>query len=342
MKRWQLPALGLANLELAEVPVPTPGSRELLIRVSAVSLNYRDKLVVEGELLPDRPTMPFTPVSDMTGEVVAAGDNVSRFKIGDRVLGNFWTQWIEGKPPAAMIRHGLSLGGPLPGMLAEYVVLHEDVVVAAPSSLTDQEASTLPIAALTAWFALVETGHLQAGQTVLVQGTGGVALFGLQIASALGARVIVTSRSAEKLARVRALGAWGLIDTGATPDWSGAALDLTEGRGVDHVLELIGGDNVKQSAAALASGGRIAQIGFLQGGDITLSAVPMMLKRAIIQGISVGHRRALEEMIEAIDRYGIKPVIDRTYGFEEAPAAFAHLDRGPFGKVVIRVNEPVV
>lgn len=283
MKRWQLPSFGLKNLELAGAPVPTPGSKELLIRVAAVSLNYRDKLVIEGELLPDRPTMPFVPVSDMAGVVLATGANVSRFKVGDRVLGNFWTQWIEGEPPREMARHGLSLGGPLPGMLAEYVTLHEEAAVKAPASLTDEEASTLPVAALTAWSALIETGHLKAGQTVLVQGTGGVALFGLQFAQAFGARVIVTSRSAEKLEHAKALGAFGGIDTRANPDWSAGALDLTDGRGVDHVLELIGGDNISQSAAALASGGRIAQIGFLKGSEIVLSAVPMMLKRAVIR-----------------------------------------------------------
>jgi NADPH:quinone reductase-like Zn-dependent oxidoreductase len=334
MRLWQLPSFGLKNLELAEAPVPAPGNNELLIRVAAASLNYRDKLVVEGELLPDRPAMPFIPVSDMVGEVVALGAGVSRFKLGDRVLGNFWTQWIDGEPPREMTRHGLSLGGPLPGMLAEYVTLREDIAVKAPASLTDEEASTLPVAALTAWFSLIETGHLKAGETVLVQGTGGVALFGLQIAQAFGARTIVTSRSAEKLERAKALGA-AVIDTSSTPDWSDAALNLTGGRGVDHVLELIGGNNLRQSAAALASGGRIAQIGFLEGSEIVLSAVPMMLKRAIIQGIAVGHRRAFEDMNRAIDEHGIKPVIDKVYVFEAVHAAFDHLERGPFGKVVV-------
>jgi NADPH:quinone reductase-like Zn-dependent oxidoreductase len=338
MRRWQLPSFGLKNLEFAEAPMPTPGGNELLIRVAAVSLNYRDRLVVEGELLPDRPAMPFVPVSDMAGEVVALGADVSRFKVGDRVLGNFWTQWIDGEPPREMTRHGLSLGGPLPGVLSEYVALHEDVAVRAPASLTAAEASTLPVAALTAWFALIETGYLKAGETVLVQGTGGVALFGLQFAQAHGARTVVTSRSAEKLERAKALGAFGVIDRCANPDWSVSALGLTDGHGVDHVLELIGGDNISQSAAALASGGRIAQIGFMKGSDIILSAVPMMLKRAIIQGVSVGHRRAFDDMNRAIDEHGIKPVIDKVYAFEDAPAAFDHLERGPFGKVAVRFD----
>lgn len=338
MRRWQLPSFGLGNLQLVDAPMPAPGFGELLIRVAAVSLNYRDMLVVEGGLLPDRPAMPFVPVSDMAGEVVAIGAGVSRFKTGDRVLGNFWTQWIDGAPPLAMSRHGLSLGGPLPGMLADYVTLHEDIAVEAPASLTAAEASTLPVAALTAWFSLVETGRVAAGETVLVQGTGGVALFGLQFARAFGARVIVTSRSAGKLARATALGATAVIDTGPTTDWSARALQLTGGRGVDHVLEIIGGDNLRQSATALASGGRIAQIGFLAGEEIRLPAVPMMLKRAIIQGVSVGHRRAFEAMNRAIDAHGIKPVIDGTYAFEDAPAAFNHLASGPFGKVVITLR----
>jgi len=339
MKRWQLRSFGLKNLELSEAPMPTPGRNELLIRVSAVSLNYRDKLVVEGELLPDRPVMPFVPGSDMAGEVVATGSDVSRFEVSDRVLGNFWTQWIDGEPPREMTRHGLSLGGPLPGVFAEYVTLHEDIAVRAPASLTEEEASTLPVAALTAWFALIETGRLKAHDTVLVQGTGGVAMFGLQFARAFGARVIVTSRSTEKLEHAKALGASAVIDTSLTPDWSVVALELTGGRGVDHVLEIIGGDNLSQSAAALASGGRIAQIGFLKGSEIVLSTVPMMLKRAIIQGISVGHRRAFENMNRAIDEHDIKPVIDKVYAFEDARAAFDHLERGPFGKIVVRVKD---
>lgn len=335
MKLWQLPAFGLKNLERAERPAPDPRENELLVRVAAVSLNYRDKLVVEGQLLPDRPAMPFVPLSDMAGEVVAVGAGVTRFHVGDRVSGNFWTQWIDGEPPLEMRRHGLSLGGPLPGVLSEYVTLAESAAVEAPSSLSDEEASSLPVAALTAWFALIETGRLTAGQTVLVQGTGGVSLFGMQIARSFGARVIVTSRDDAKLERAKALGASDVIDTTSTPEWSTRALALTEGRGVDHILELIGGDNLRQSAEALASGGRIAQIGFLRSPEITLPAVPLMLRRAIIQGVSVGHRRAFEDMNRAIDERRIKPIIDEVYSFDDVHAAFARLERGPFGKVVV-------
>ncbi|EPQ5777146.1 zinc-dependent alcohol dehydrogenase family protein [Citrobacter koseri] len=338
MKRWQLSSFGTENLHLADVPLPAPGHNELLVKVSAVSLNYRDKLVLEGKLLPDLPEMPFTPVSDMAGVVVATGPGVTRFRTRDRVTGNFWTQWLDGDAPEDMVGHGRSLGGPLPGMLAEYVILHEDVAVASPDSLSDEEVSTLPVAALTAWFALVETGKLRRGQRVLVQGTGGVALAGLQLAQALGAEVTVISRSDEKLQRAKALGASGLINIRQTQEWSSRAAELSGGRGFDHILELIGGDNLRQSADALAPGGRIAQIGFLKGNEMVLPVVPLMLKRAVIQGITVGHRRALEDLCGAVDHYQIKPVIDKIYDFSDAIAAFTHLERGPFGKIVIRIG----
>jgi NADPH:quinone reductase-like Zn-dependent oxidoreductase len=238
-----------------------------------------------------------------------------------------------------MLKHGLSLGGPLPGMLAEYVVLPEEVVVTAPSSLSDEESATLPVAALTAWFALVEAGALRKGQTVLVQGTGGVSLFGLQFAQALGARVIVTSRSDDKLDRAKALGAWAGINTARVPAWAQAAVELTDGDGVDHVLELMGGDNLGQSVQALAGSGHILQIGFMNDTEIRMPAIPLQLRRATLRGVSVGHRRAFEEMNQAIDRHGIKPVIDQVFAFTDVPAAFARLEQGPFGKLVIKVGE---
>lgn len=338
MKRWQLSSFGTENLHIADVPLPEPEFKELLIKVSAVSLNYRDKLVLAGKLLNDVPKMPFTPVSDMAGVVVSAGPGVSRFRPGDRIVGNFWTQWLDGDAPEDMVRHGRSLGGSLPGMLSEYVVLHEDMAVGSPENLSDEEASTLPVAALTAWFALVETGKIQRGQKVLVQGTGGVALAGLQLARAFDAEVTVLSRSEEKLQRAKSLGAAHLINIRTVPEWSKQADEITGGHGFDHILELIGGDNLRYSADALAPGGRIAQIGFLGGEQIVLSAIPLMLKRVIIQGITVGHRRALEDLCRAVEHHQIKPVIDKIYSFSEAKTAFSHLDRGPFGKIVIRIG----
>lgn len=294
--------------------------------------------MLAGKLLPDVPRMPFTPVSDMAGVVVSAGPGVSRFRPGDRIVGNFWTQWLDGDAPEDMVRHGRSLGGSLPGMLSEYVVLHEDMAVGSPENLSDEEASTLPVAALTAWFALVETGKIRRGQKVLVQGTGGVALAGLQLARAFDAEVTVLSRSEEKLQRAKSLGAAHLINIRTVPEWSKQADGITGGHGFDHILELIGGDNLRHSADALAPGGRIAQIGFLGGEQIVLSAIPLMLKRVIIQGITVGHRRALEDLCRAVEHHQIKPVIDKIYSFSEAKTAFSHLDRGPFGKIVIRIG----
>jgi NADPH:quinone reductase-like Zn-dependent oxidoreductase len=223
-------------------------------------------------------------------------------------------------------------------VLADYILLHEAAAVAAPAGLSDAEASTLPIAALTAWFALFETGHVKPGETVLVQGTGGVALFGLQLAVAAGARAIVTSRSAEKLDRAMRLGAWLGIDSKARPDWDQAVLEATGGRGVDHILEIAGGENVARSARAVAPGGRISMIGLLDGLRFSADSSPFMLKRPVIQGIGVGHRKAFEAMNRAIEAAAIKPVIDAVYPFDEVPGAFAHLDRGPFGKIVIALR----
>lgn len=339
MQVWQLPAFGLENLRLARRPVPRPGPDEVLVKVAAVSLNYRDKLIINGGLLPVPPPMPFVPVSDMVGHVVGRGSHATRLQVGERVMGHFWTQWLDDAPPREMRSHGLSLGGPLPGMLAEYVVLPASVAVMAPLSLSDAEASTLPVAALTAWFALVEAGALRTGQTVLVQGTGGVSLFGLQFAQTLGARVIVTSRSDDKLARAMVLGAWAGINTARVPDWAQTALDLTAGHGVDQVLELMGGDNLRQSVQALADGGHILQIGFMHDTEIRLPAIALQLRRATLRGVSVGHRRAFEAMNIAIDRHGIRPVIDTVFAFADAPAAFARLDEGLFGKLVIQVAD---
>lgn len=338
MNVWQLPKMGMAHLEMTQRPLPQPGPNELLVKVAAVSLNYRDALVINGALLQTAPAMPFVPVSDMAGEVIATGEGTMRFKCGDRIVGNFWTQWLDDQPPAEMLQHGLSLGGPLPGMLAEYVVMQEAVAVRAPGSLSDEEASTLPVAALTAWFALTEAAQVRAGQTVVVQGTGGVSLFGLQFATALGARVIVTSRSDHKLSKASALGAWATINTRQMPDWARVVADLTQNVGADHILEMLGGDNLRQSVQALAGAGHILQIGFMSDTEIRMPAIPLQLRRGTLRGVSVGHRRSFEKMNLAIDAFGIKPVIDRVFSFTEAPAAFQRLQEGPFGKVVIRVG----
>jgi NADPH:quinone reductase-like Zn-dependent oxidoreductase len=326
---------GIAHLAQIETTIPKPGPRDVLVRVKAVSLNYKDKLILDGVLMPDM-AFPYTPVSDAVGEVVGRGDAVTRFKIGDRVLGQVITDWIDGAGPAVL--HQATLGMSLPGVMADYVVFGEEAAVQAPPSLNDAEAATLPIAALTAWSALFEMGKAIPGETVLIQGTGGVSLFALQFAEAFGLRAVVTSSSDEKLALAKAMGAWRTINYRTRQDWDAAVLEATDGRGVNHVIEVVGGENLGRSIETMAAGGRLSLIGILAGINFTASIPPVMRNRLTIQGISIGHRRGFERMNAAIEAAGIKPVIDRVYGFDEVPQAFEHLSRGPFGKIVIALS----
>lgn len=336
MRRWTMDAIGRDRLRFDTAPIPTPGAGEVLVKVSAVSLNYRDKLVIDGVMQPPI-TFPFSPASDMAGVVAAVGAGVSRFKPGDRVISTFVPGWIDGLPAGdARLPPYQTLGGTHPGVLAEYVAFPADWFTAAPATLDDAQASTLPVAGLTAWQALVELGGVKAGETVLVHGTGGVSLFGLQIAKAHGAQVIVTSRGADKLARAMALGADHGIHSG-TADWVAEVHRLTGDRGADHVLEVIGGANLARSLDAVAVRGRVSVIGVLDGWELSAPVGPLLLKSATIQGILVGHRRAQEDLVRAVDRVGLKPVIERRYGFADLPAALDHLDRGAFGKIVIEV-----
>lgn len=335
MKAWQLHDFGLENLRLGEVPTPVPGPHDLLIRVGAVSLNFRDKAIVDGIYEPQMIPKPLIPVSDAAGEVVQVGAAVTRFAVGDRVTSHLYSHWLAGE--AAPDEPDYCFGAPLPGGLAEYMLIHEESAVAAPANMTDEEAATLPIAALTAWFSLVHYGQLQAGHSVLIQGTGGVALFGVQIAKALGARVIVLTSSAAKGERVKALGADEVINYVQQPDWENAVLALTGGRGVDQVLEVVGGDGLNQSIQATRPEGQVAVVGFLQGQTATLDLMNVIFRKVKIQGIAVGHRQAFEEMNRALAHHGIQPVIDAVYSFEQAPAAYEHQGRGGFGKIVIRV-----
>lgn len=334
MKQWQMSGFGRENLRFAETQRPEPGPGEVLVKVAAVSLNYRDRLVIENGMGAPLP-FPFTPASDLAGIVEGTGEAVSRFQAGDAVISTFFPGWIDGPAPGnARTLDGRALGGPLRGVLAEYVVLPQGWLVAAPRSLDLAEASTLPCAGLTAWFALVERGRLEAGSSVLVHGTGGVALFGLQIAKAGGAEVFVVSGSADKLARAKSLGADHAIDRQAE-DWVGAVHRLTGDRGVDHILELVGGPHLARSLEAVAIGGRVSVIGVMEGFDLAAGAGPLMMKDASVQGIRVGHRRALEDLVRHVDAAGLRPVIEARYGLDELPVALDHLDRGAFGKIVI-------
>jgi NADPH:quinone reductase-like Zn-dependent oxidoreductase len=301
-----------------------------------VSLNYRDKTVLEtGRGLPLQ--FPFTPGSDLAGTVVGTGEGATRFEVGDRVISTFTPDWRDGtRGGDARTPSYRTLGGYYPGVLAERVCFSEEWFVPAPATLSLAEASTLPCAGVTAWFALVERGHVHAGDVVLIEGTGGVSLFGIQIAKAHGARVIV-SGSAARLDRALALGADDGVDR-RRPDWVDAIYNLTDGRGVDHVLEIVGGPHLGQAVQVAAVGGTIHQIGALEGFEITAPVMPLMLKDIVIQGIGTGHRRALERLVDAVDHTALKPTIDSRYPLTNLPAALDQLDRGPFGKIVIGVS----
>jgi NADPH:quinone reductase-like Zn-dependent oxidoreductase len=335
MKAWELNGFGLGQLKLAERPVPEPGPNEALVRINAVSLNYRDKLLYDGLYNPAL-RFPVIPVADAAGEVVATGRNVTRFRVGDRVVTHYATRWLDGPPQADRSVH--TLGNTISGALAKYIVLDEQALVGKPDYLSDEEASTLPVAALTAWYALVEKAQLKPGQTVLIQGTGGVSLFGLQLATAIGAKAIVTSSSEEKLARAKALGAEHGINYARVPNWEDAVLDLTSQKGVDHVLEVVGGDSLARSIKAVKVTGQISLIGFLERPTSAVEIIPILQKEVVIRGIGgVGPRRAFEEMNKAFSKFQLHPVIDQVYAFGEALSAFRHLERGAFGKVVINV-----
>lgn len=330
LQRWQFTGYGLEHLTCSTAPLPSPGPGQILVRVEAASLNYRDLLVARNTYRWSAP-LPFVPASDMAGTVLAVGEGVQRWRGGERVISTFIAGWLDGAAPAS----SFTLGVPGPGMLATHVLLDADWAAPAPTTLDAAQASTLPCAALTAWFALAEEGGLHAGQTVLIHGTGGVALFGLQFARMHGAQVIVVSGSEDKRAQALELGAHYVLARDA--DWQAEVMRLTEGRGADQVLETVGGPNIGRSLQALARGGRISVIGVLEGGamqDFTFDAIG---RRATIQGISVGHRAALGRMVRAIDVNRLQPVVAAEYGFGEVPQAFEHLARGAFGKVVVRM-----
>ncbi|MFN0218414.1 MAG: zinc-dependent alcohol dehydrogenase family protein [Hyphomicrobium sp.] len=326
-------AFGIDNLALEEAPQPTAGPGQALIKMRAWSLNYRDLLVVRGIYMP-KLKFPFQMISDGVGEVIAVGPGVTRMKPGDRVAAAFMQTWIEGGLNDA--KAGSALGGNIPGLAAEYVVLDAEGLVRAPESLSDEEAATLPCAAVTAWNALVALGNLAAGDTVLVQGTGGVSIFALQFAGMIGARVIATSSSDAKLETLRALGASDVINYKTTPEWGKRVRELTGGKGVDHVVEVGGAGTLGQSLIAVRTGGRISMIGVLTGGGA--DTVPILMKAVTVQGVFVGSREMFEAMNAAIALNGLKPVIDdKRFAFAEFPQALRYMESGAhFGKIVLR------
>lgn len=330
MKAFELQGFAIDQLALVDRPEPTPGPGQALVKMKAWSLNYRDLMVTRGTYAPNI-RFPFLILSDGAGEVAAVGEGVTRVTVGDRVAPAFMQKWIEGPPSEAKAKS--ALGGAIQGLAAEYAVFDAEGLVAVPDHLTYEEAAALPCAAVTAWNALVTSGALAAGDTILVQGTGGVSLFALQFARILGARVIATSSSDAKLARVKDLGALDGINYKTTPEWGARAREIS-GAGVDHVVEVGGAGTLGQSLKAVRVGGRVSMIGVLTGGQA--DTVPILMKNVCLQGIFVGSREMFEAMNKAIAASGMRPVIDRVFPFAELPGALRHMESGRhFGKIVL-------
>ena len=335
MKVYQLTALtGPGALRLGELPEPKPLCGQVLMRVRATSLNYRDLLVSDGRY--GKVTLPLVPLSDGAGEIVAVGEGVTRWKAGDPVAGTFFQGWQTG--PFQREMAGTALGGARNGMLAEFVALSEEGVVAIPPHLSFEEAATLPCAALTAWQALVTRGNVSADETVLLLGTGGVSIFALQFAKMHGARVIITSSSDEKLARAKVLGADETINYRSNPDWETEVLRLTGGAGVDHVVEVGGKDTLTKSLHSIRPGGQIHEIGGVSGFTSDVPLGEIIRKLVVVRGVFVGSRAMFKAMNSAIALNQTKPVVDRVFNFADAPAAYRYQQSGEhFGKVVISV-----
>jgi NADPH:quinone reductase-like Zn-dependent oxidoreductase len=324
---------GFDAIVSAERPQPAPGPGEVLVHLHAWSLNFRDLLIINHQYPVASGAHRLVPVSDGAGEVVEVGKDVTRFRKGDRVMTSFFQGWIDG--PLTFPAINTSLGGAIDGVLAEYAALSEQGLVRVPDSLSYEEAATLPCAGVTAWHALVESGGIREGQSVLLLGTGGVSLFGLQIAKLFGAKAFITSSSDEKLTRVP--GADGMINYKRRPDWEKDVLELTGGAGVDHILEVGGTGTLQKSIQSVALHGQINIIGVLTGLKGDIDFLPVLAKCARLQGIFVGSRVMLERFAAAVEEHKILPVIDRVFGFDQAVDAYRHLAGGQhFGKVVIK------
>ena len=332
MRTWEAQdGWSIEHLKLVDRPAPRPGPGEIVVRMRAASLNYRDLLTVEGKAGARLPLIPF---SDGAGEVSAVGGGVTRVKAGDRVCPLFFQTWFDGGP--SFKNRSKALGGAVPGVLQDEMLLSAEGVTLFPAHLSFIEAATLPCAGLTAWRALVVEGGLKAGETILAQGTGGVSIFALQFAKMLGATVIVTSGSDDKLARAKALGADHLINYRTTPEWAKVALEITGGLGVDHIVEVGGKDTLNQSIEAAAAGGKIVIIGLLSGLPGQAEIVPVFRKNLRVVGISVGSRNHFETMSVAIDKHKLKPVVDHVFPFDKVPDALQEMKAAThFGKICI-------
>ena len=325
-------AFGIDNVVWREVAEPQPGPGQVLVRMRAASLNYRDYLVAMGRYNPKMP-LPRVPLSDGAGEVIGLGTGVTRFALGDRVSGSFMQSWLSG--PYRDEYGKSALGGAIDGVLAEQIVFGETGLIAVPSHLSFEEAATLPCAGVTAWNALFENGAIRAGDTVLVQGSGGVSVFALQFAKAAGARVIATSSHLEKMEKLRSLGADWVLNYKETPEWGKA---IAKAGGVDHVVEVGGAETLEQSLIAVRGGGKVSVIGILSGVSASLNIAPILHKHLRMQGIYVGSHSMFESMNRALTQNQIRPVIDSVYEGAQIQEALRFMESaGHFGKIVIRL-----
>ena len=335
MRTWQFDKFGLDELALVDREAPQPGPGEAVLGVQALSLNYRDLMIVTGGYNP-RMKLPAVPLSDAAGVVTATGDGVTRVKEGDRVMTQFVSGWLDGPYRAEYGK--TTLGTPAPGVAAEQVALPAEALVPMPDGWDFAAAATLPIAGLTAWSALVTEGGVGAGDTVLTLGTGGVSVFVVQLGAAIGARVIVTSSSDDKLERARALGAADTVNYRTEPAWHERVLVLTERRGVDLVVENGGIGTLTQSLAAVRAGGTVALLGALTGLAGELNIAPIMMRRLRLCGILVDSRAAFEAMVAFLADHRVEPVIDARFRFDELGDALRHLQSGAhFGKIVVEL-----
>lgn len=326
---------GIDRLKLNELPLPKLKTNEVLVKMTAVSLNYRDLLVIKG-IESWKPAAPRIPISDGVGEIVALGEGVSRFKTGDRVAGIFLPKWLGGE--LTQEKYVSPLGGAAAdGVLAEYVSFDEQAVVKIPDNLSGEEAATLPVAALTAWHAVARRSRIQPGETVLIQGTGGVALFATQFVHAIGGLPLVISSSDEKLEKTKKLGASSTVNYKRFPDWEEQILELTSGKGVDHVIETVGGENLNRSLNAVKLSGTISFIGLIAGLSAPINTYQFVTKNVRLHGIETGSREMFEEMNRFIEENRLKPVIDKTFALSEIQEALKYLESGRhFGKIAVK------
>jgi NADPH:quinone reductase-like Zn-dependent oxidoreductase len=337
MKAYEIQEFGIEEMALVESETPQPKPDEVLVKFHAASLNYRDYMVVTGIYNP-KMKLPAVPFSDGAGEVTEVGSGVTKWKIGDRVMPIFLQGWFDGDYTEPIRRMSLGSGAHCNGVLREYGAFSEESVVRIPDHLSFEEAATLPCAAVTAWNALSVSGNLKPGESVLTLGTGGVSVFAIQIAKLFGARVIATSSSDEKIDKLKQLGVDETINYRSREDWDAAVLELTNGTGVDHVVEVGGAGTLGRSITSARFGGHVAMIGALTGAA-GFNPVTVFMKAVRLQGISVGSRKMFEDMNKAIAVNKLRPVIDRVFEFNEAREAIKHMESGShFGKIVIKVG----